>query len=102
VVKAAELEKNIQVAGLFYDETWLNFIKQRSSQLNLQNFIAPFTSIPNFNAQALAPNLFGVTFTQYEGWAHWCRCIASGDQTNSKVINSNRIIAELKATYLLP
>lgn len=102
VVRAAELEKKLQTAGLFYDETWTQFITCRQSQIDSQNFVVPFAQIPNWNSNQFAPNLHGVTFSQFEGWPHWGQCVASGLQTNNKVMNATSLIRELKNAYNLP
>lgn len=102
VVRAATLEANLKIAGLFYDETWVRFIQWRQNQIDNQNFVAPFSALPNWNATTHAPGLVGVAFSQFEGWDHWKNVVAAGTQTNNKVINANSLIAELKNTYNLP
>ena len=99
VVTAANLEGNLKTAGLFYDETWVRFIQLRQQQVDNQNFVAPFSAIPNWNAGAHAPNLAGVCFTQFEGWDHWKNMVNAGVQTNNKVANAQTLIQELKNTY---
>lgn len=102
VVNAANLESNLKTAGLFFDNSWTNFMTQRQQQLDAQNFIVPFRLIPNWQNQLYAQGLEGVTFSQFEGWTYWKNAIANGNQLNNKIINASGLIAELKTTFVLP
>lgn len=102
VVKAAELEKNLKTAGLFYDDTWSQFIQGRQSQIDQHSYTVPLSQIQHWNAQLYAPNLAGVTFSQYHGWDHWKNIISSGDQTNNKVQNAGILIDALKNQFGMP
>ncbi|MDD0854278.1 hypothetical protein HBN50_14290 [Halobacteriovorax sp. GB3] len=102
VVKAASLEANLKTAGLFYDETWDEFINWRQKQLDNQNFIVPFSMLSGWNHSTHASGLSGVTFSQYDGWVHWDQNIQNGNQSINKVINAQSLINDLRSTFGLP
>ena len=102
VVQAANLEGNLKTAGLFYDNTIIPFIQARQTQVDAQNFCAPFASLPNWNSGINAPNLAGVCFSQFQGWECWKATVNAGTATNNKVINAKSLIAELRRVYPLP
>lgn len=70
VLKAAELEKNLKIAGLFYDDSFVKFMGARGAQMNRQSVYIPFSTVPNFDFMKYAPKLYGTSFTQFEGWEY--------------------------------
>lgn len=101
VVKAAGLEANLKVAGLFYDDTLTPFINQRAGQIQQHNWFEPFAGL-QWNATQYAPNLIGTIFSQYHGWELWKQTIANGTQTFSNITHASTLIQELITARGLP
>lgn len=101
VLKAAKLEKHLKIAGLFYDESVVNFLGSRAPQMTKQSVYVPFSTLPNFD-NAAAPGLVGTCFSQFEGWEHWKQIVSTGNQTIDKVINAGSLIGEIQKVHGLP
>jgi hypothetical protein len=99
VVYAAQLESSLKTAGLFYDESWVQFIQSRAAQISKDSFFAPFSSLPNWPSSTHAPGLAGVCFSQFDGWDHWESVVNNGQKTNNKVVNALALIQELRTTH---
>lgn len=102
VLIAAKLEKTLKVAGLFYDDSVVNFLGSRAPQMNRQSLYVPFSTLPGFDSAQFAPGLAGACFSQFEGWEHWKQIVSGGDQTNDKVINAASLIGQIQTVHGLP
>jgi hypothetical protein len=101
IVDAYNLEKNLKISGLFFDEATLNFINSRAPQIDQHSFCAPFSQIQNWNPTH-APGLAGVAFSQYDGWLHWNTALANAPQQFSAIQNARALQTALKTTFNLP
>lgn len=102
LVDAVQKEKTLKAAGLFHDETVHNFILARQNQIDRKNFVVPFSQIPNWPSATHAPNLFGVSFSQYDGWTYWNNAVTRGQQNIPHVQNTIALLRNLKTVYNLP
>ena len=98
VVRASSLEKNLKASGLYYDEKIAQFISSRAPQVFKDSFCVNFSQVPNWPNATHAPGLYGVCFSQFDGWKHWNENLNRADGTNNKVINAKSLLIEIKST----
>lgn len=101
VVKAASLESNLKVAGMFYDDNIKSFITDtgRAPQIELQSFYVHFSELREFDLASIAPNLSGTFYSLYDGWQQYQNCIGSSDHGYDKVKNGSKLIEEIKDSF---
>lgn len=102
IVNAYNLEKALKVSGLFYDINTFNFITSRQSQIDTHSFCEPFSSLPSWAAAQHAPDLAGISFSQYGGWQSWVKAMNSAIQSYETIQNALDLISILKNKYNLP